>query len=299
MYCQQCQTWNSDDDHRCRRCGRRFRSAPAREAAHHFPVTAAATAPAYDFFPASSPSIDSKLQVQPQVQQSLFPSNSARVIPFASLTSPAERRSIRAREAEAQNDESRPTPLQNSKVEVTHRRSLGRRARALDEDQGEFQFDQALHGKTAVAQSTIICDAPVATASARIHAAVIDGLVIGAGAAIFLAITWAVAGPVTFDGSTGAILAGCVLLVAFVYKLLWCCMELDSLGLQVAQLRVVDFDGHLPSRTKRFHRLYSGFISFLAAGLGLIWVFVDQDALTWHDHISSTFPTFAPGRSEE
>jgi hypothetical protein len=27
--------------------------------------------------------------------------------------------------------------------------------------------------------------------------------------------------------------------------------------------------------------------------MGLIWALVDEDSLTWHDHISSTFPTLA------
>jgi hypothetical protein len=31
----------------------------------------------------------------------------------------------------------------------------------------------------------------------------------------------------------------------------------------------------------------------LAAGTGLIWALVDEDSLTWHDHISGTFPTLS------
>jgi hypothetical protein len=39
------------------------------------------------------------------------------------------------------------------------------------------------------------------------------------------------------------------------------------------------------------HRLASGALSFCAAGLGFLWALVDEETLTWHDHISRTFPT--------
>ena len=32
-------------------------------------------------------------------------------------------------------------------------------------------------------------------------------------------------------------------------------------------------------------------IALLAAGIGMLWALVDEDGLTWHDHISGTFPT--------
>jgi uncharacterized RDD family membrane protein YckC len=58
-------------------------------------------------------------------------------------------------------------------------------------------------------------------------------------------------------------------------------------------LRLVDFYGNPPSRALRYQRALASFISFLAAGIGLIWALVDEDALTWHDHMSSTFPTMS------
>ena len=48
--------------------------------------------------------------------------------------------------------------------------------------------------------------------------------------------------------------------------------------------------------TRRYQRLLGSMISVLAGGMGLIWVFLDQDCLTWHDHISSTFPTISSER---
>ena len=42
-------------------------------------------------------------------------------------------------------------------------------------------------------------------------------------------------------------------------------------------------------------RLGGSVLSFLAAGIGLVWSLVDEDRLTWQDHISSTFPTIPAG----
>ncbi len=33
------------------------------------------------------------------------------------------------------------------------------------------------------------------------------------------------------------------------------------------------------------------FLSLMAGGIGLLWGLVDEETLTWHDHISKTFPT--------
>ncbi len=82
--------------------------------------------------------------------------------------------------------------------------------------------------------------------------------------------------------------------VPLLYKLLWTFAGRDTIGMQTAGLRLVDFDGNPPSQRRRYQRLVGGILSLLAAGIGLIWAFVDEDNLTWHDHISDTFPTLAP-----
>jgi uncharacterized RDD family membrane protein YckC len=61
--------------------------------------------------------------------------------------------------------------------------------------------------------------------------------------------------------------------------------------MQRVGVRLVDFDGNPPSQKRRYQRLFGSILSFLAAGVGLIWALVDEDSLTWHDHISATFPT--------
>jgi hypothetical protein len=53
----------------------------------------------------------------------------------------------------------------------------------------------------------------------------------------------------------------------------------------------VDFDGREPDRDRRGMRQVAGLLSLISAGLGLVWALVDEEKLTWHDHISKTFPT--------
>ena len=87
------------------------------------------------------------------------------------------------------------------------------------------------------------------------------------------------------------LLAAVVTAIVVFYKVLWCLAGGDSAGMRWAHLTLVDFDGRAPDRRQRFYRLASGWLSFLAAGIGLLWALVDEETLTWHDHISKTFPT--------
>ena len=84
---------------------------------------------------------------------------------------------------------------------------------------------------------------------------------------------------------------GVGLALAILYRLLWVLGNGDSPGLRFAGLRIVDFDGRPPTREQRALRQVSSLLSLLSAGLGLVWALVDEENLTWHDHISKTFPT--------
>ena len=77
------------------------------------------------------------------------------------------------------------------------------------------------------------------------------------------------------------------------YKLLWTIAGKDTIGMQSAGLVLVDFDGNPPSSTRRYLRCFGAALSLLAAGIGMVWSLVDEDRLTWHDHISSTYPAIA------
>jgi len=296
MTCQHCQTWILDDDHRCRRCGRRIRSTPSRISPQSYPIAAAATAPAYqwdaqeDVSSESAPTIvpSSSVAIAPEqeAQQALFLSAEAerRVIPFDSLTSPAERQAIRTRAA----DIARPAPLRSAKVEV--RRARAKRVQSADQHRFDFQGQEAI---VIAPEARIICDAPVAPAMLRAQAATIDVLVMVSGCVFGAALFLFEGGRLPADKHLWPFLLAALITVPIVYKLLWVFAGRDSLGLQATGLSLVDFDGNPPSSQRRYHRLLGSFISFLAAGIGLVWALVDEDSLTWHDHISGTFPTIS------
>lgn len=304
MTCQHCQTWILDDDHRCRRCGRRVRSTPARISPNTYPIAAAATAEAYDFHPevfhpevfhseVPAPAVADPVTVAPVIpgQQPLFsaPIVDQRVIPFESLTSSAERQFIRARAAELP----RPAPLKAEKVEVRHARP--RKTQSTNQRRLEFQGHEEVLEQP---QSSIICDAPVAPVALRVEASLIDAGLIAVGCAL-VAIAFAYAGADFFiDKHVLPFLALAFLTVPLAYKLLWTFAARDTIGTRCAGLRLVDFDGNPPSHTRRYHRLFGSVLSLLAAGVGMIWCLVDEDCLTWHDHISGTFLTIASDGEE-
>lgn len=286
MTCQHCQTWILDGEHRCSRCGRRVRSTPPRVSPAKYPIAATATARAYDFQTEvdEAEEVEAEKKLPEAGQQPLFPNPSAepRVIPFDSLTTPAERESIRARAAEVL----RPEPVKTGKVEVRP----ARRRKPRSSHQGQLEFLGPEHGQHRP-QSSIICDAPVAPAALRIRAALIDAGAMALGCAFGMGLFAYEGGPFTLDKHLLPFFALAFITVPVLYKLLWTLVGRDTIGMQHAGIQLVDFDGNPPSLERRYQRLLGSSISLLAAGMGMIWAMVDEDGLTWHDHMSSTFPT--------
>jgi len=267
------------------------RSGPARISPHTYPIAATATAPAYDFEPEAQPKAKSE-PVRPARggQQWLFAPawSDPRVIPFDSLTSEKERESIRARAAEMV----RPAASKPK----TARAQGSRTAKQGTSDQQDLDFFAPEPVMVQGPVPGILCDAPVAPPSVRMRAAMVDALVIivacAAGAAFFRYL----AGPVTLDQRAAAWCMAGFATIALFYKVLWTFAGADTIGMQAAGLRLVDFDGRVPSPAQRHQRLAGELVSTLAAGVGLVWAFVDQERLTWHDHMSGTFPTLTePG----
>jgi uncharacterized RDD family membrane protein YckC len=260
---------------------------PSRVNPDSFPVSATATAHAYDFA-TETETAEAPASANPSAeagQQALFANpNPSRVVPFESLTSPVERESIRARAAEAQ----RPEPVKQAKVEVRHARA-GKKTSLAQQRLDFFGKEEVV----SLPQSHIICDAPVAPASLRAEAGLVDGLIMLTPALAGLALFLYEGGSLSFDKHVAPFWLVAVLTVPVLYKLLWTVAGRDTIGMSVAGVRLVDFDGNPPSRERRYQRLFGSFLSALAGGIGLIWALVDEDGLTWHDHMSSTFPTIA------
>jgi uncharacterized RDD family membrane protein YckC len=263
------------------------RSTPARISPETYPIAATATAPAYDYRSEPAAMAEPPVSERPSVpvgQQALFstPVSDPRVIPFDSLTTQAERESIRARAAQL----ARPAPLKTEKIEAP--RARARKSRSTDQRRLDFVSPEQV---LPLPQSSIICDAPVAPLALRMQAAVIDGLLMALGCGFGLALFAALGGQLSLDRHAIPFFVLAILTVPLFYKLLWTLAGRDTTGMRKAGLQLVDFDGNRPSQARRYQRLCGTLLSLAAAGIGLIWALVDEDGLTWHDHISSTFPT--------
>jgi uncharacterized RDD family membrane protein YckC len=287
MTCQACQTWNEDDEHRCRRCGRRIRSTPSRYVRDAYPIAATALAYKAELIEDNGP-VEAAVHLDDSGAQQVLFNNArgeARVIPFEHLTSPAERESIRARGAQIP----RPEPVRTAKGEVSAKRA--RRSRLEREDQQRLD----LFGKAEVfntPKSSIQCGAPVAPPSQRLNAALLDGFIIFLATLCFLGVFRLAAGVLPADKYALMAYGVAFASLAITYKLLWCFANRDSFGVSAARLRIVDLDGNPPTQKRRFWRAAGSCLSLGAVGLGIIWAFADADGLAWHDQISGTFPTF-------
>ncbi len=206
------------------------------------------------------------------------------MIPFDSLSNQAERESIRARAAEL----ARPAPLKTETVQVKHIRP----AKVRSGNGRKLEFLGQAEVLTPP-QSHIICDAPVAPAPLRLEAAFIDAAIMIVPCLISAGLFWYIGGALSFDKHIVPFLIMAIATVPLLYKLLWTFAGCDTIGMRQAGLRLVDFDGNPPSQARRYQRLLGSILSCLAAGIGLVWSLVDEDRLTWHDHISGTFPTLA------
>jgi uncharacterized RDD family membrane protein YckC len=119
----------------------------------------------------------------------------------------------------------------------------------------------------------------------------VDAAIVFGGFLLFLGIHRFWAGEFVLD-RVGAMAYGAAYLILFAfYKLLAALRSDRSPGLRLLGLRVLHFDGRPPNRRQRVLRVLAGFGSLLPAGIGLFWALMDEERLTFHDHISETFLT--------
>jgi uncharacterized RDD family membrane protein YckC len=140
-------------------------------------------------------------------------------------------------------------------------------------------------------EGVIYCDARVASLEHRSLAVLVDFTMVALALAAFVGTLYGFGAEVLPDRQSALIFVAVAAVMVSLYRLLWCLGNGDSPGMRAMQLRLVDLDGRRPDRRQRFLRLFSGWLSVLAAGLGLFWALADEESLTWHDHISRTFPT--------
>jgi uncharacterized RDD family membrane protein YckC len=140
----------------------------------------------------------------------------------------------------------------------------------------------------------IYCEHEVASVSHRTFAALYDLGYIGLLLLTFLGIlSWGCDDllPALMDPVSAAVLAAGAVLIGLLYHAVFLSVRGRTPGMEFAGLRLVDFDGRQPNEEQLVMRIFGNFVSVLPAGVGLLWALVDEENLTWQDHISHTFPT--------
>ncbi|HSB15043.1 MAG TPA: RDD family protein [Bryobacteraceae bacterium] len=286
MNCRYCGASNTEDEHRCRRCGRRI--VPGVPEPQRFAAV-----------PAPRPAPPGPLQSPPPPvrravphQQALFADAAPagpRVIPFDS-------HAPGARQAPRPGNPPLPAAARAPRTEAPKRPP----ARPPSQAQRSLEFlppaPPAPSARRTSVESSIYCDARVAPLGQRISAAVLDVFVVLAGFVLMLSV---------FAYHTGGLVAGraAYIIYGLAFALLLLFYKYASFrwagitpGTRWAGLRLLDFDGRPPARRDRLNRLAAGCLSLLPAGAGLLWAIVDEERLTWHDHMSKTFVTPAVRR---
>ena len=274
MHCKHCGFANGEDDHRCLRCGRRVQGIVIAAPPGYSGANALAMAPAMD---TDTRELTLDTQTGMPVQAAMFVPTSPKVIPF-NRTRPASGGGVAAA-APATRTPPRKTT----------------RTVAQETLQSTLDFipaPPAMNRKTKTnVDAQIFCDSPVATPTHRFVASSIDAALIMIGFGV-IAVSYMLLG-----GSFGAgkmlwmDLGGTLALVAAFYGLMWAIAGTETFGMRFTDLRLITFDGFPLDGRSRALRFASTWLSFCSGGLGLIWAAVDEESLTWHDHISKTFPT--------
>jgi uncharacterized RDD family membrane protein YckC len=170
-------------------------------------------------------------------------------------------------------------------------RATPRPRRPADRQQAlQFQESETEAGLESQAE-LIFCEAPVALPGHRVLAALVDLSWILIGLGLFVATILFLGVDLVISRQTAPLLMAVGVVIALFYRSVWYFANRDTPGMSFAGLRLVDFDGRPPDREQRGLRQVASLLSLVAAGLGLVWALVDEENLTWHDHISKTFPT--------
>ncbi len=123
----------------------------------------------------------------------------------------------------------------------------------------------------------------------RIMAAIVDGCIIAAAFLGSVAIAGRVAGGLP-TGQMAALAAVVTLAVLFLsYQMLFFTFSDATPGMLYARIGLCTFSDENPSRSAMRRRLVATLLAACPAGLGLLWAFLDEDRLGWHDRISRMY----------
>ncbi len=142
-------------------------------------------------------------------------------------------------------------------------------------------------------------DVPLQSASSslprRALASLVDGIIVAVASGLFGFIFWKVVAVRPPLVQMLGLAAGIPGLLWVFYQYLLIVYAATTPGLRVAGLELARFDGTATSQRVRRWRVLGACLSGVSLGMGYAWVFLDEDALCWHDRITHTY--LAPVKS--
>jgi uncharacterized RDD family membrane protein YckC len=287
MTCSYCGTRNGEGEHRCRLCGRK----PGDTLTGEFTLVRTDGALATQL----QPNIRARAAQPAQPPQPKRPPNFSRAVQTSFFQEKSAPKVVPIRHpapAPAKPRTARP---------ATAGKSAQRRVSRVPEGQGKLDFlpSQPVKPRTlaTTVEAMINCEAPVATLLHRAVAAALDASMVLIAYGLFL-LTYGLLGGQFEWNKTNLIVFGAALgLIALSYGLVWTIAGAETAGMYWTHLRLTTFDGFPPEPKQRVLRFMGSCLS-LCTLVGLLWSLVDEECLTWQDHISCTFPTPREGESQ-
>jgi uncharacterized RDD family membrane protein YckC len=281
MTCRYCGTRNADGEHRCTRCGRR----PGDTLTPTAPVITGAVAAKLEPLPQSENQAGLKTRrVAPALRQPIQTELFA-AAPDSKVVSIARY---------APQVAPKPRTKADSGTRTGAPKPATRKSKPAPEGQGTLDFLPPLPPKArelgSSVEAVIFCEFPVATTLHRAVAAALDWSMVLIGYGLFLGGIHLLGCEFALNKSTLAIFGATFFLVGFIYGLCFAIAGADTPGMTWTRLRLTTFDGLPPELRQRLGRFTAASLSRCTL-LGLLWSLVDEESLTWHDHMSRTFPT--------
>jgi uncharacterized RDD family membrane protein YckC len=132
----------------------------------------------------------------------------------------------------------------------------------------------------------------IASVELRLMAAAVDGCCIGAAFLAFATAVAVIAGPGLAALSMpllGGSMIGALLVTTLIYQLLFFTLSEATPGMRYARIGLCTFSEENPSRKAMRQRVFATMLAACPVGLGLLWVWMDDQRLGWHDRMSRIY----------
>jgi uncharacterized RDD family membrane protein YckC len=152
----------------------------------------------------------------------------------------------------------------------------------------EIRYPAAAHPGIGSALDALF---PVASLRERRRAAMLDVALLLFSYGGMLALFWALGGHIGFNRLDAVVTAATLVLFYAQYFALFTVFGGSTPGMMLLRLRVVSFDGSVPSSRQMVWRSFGYLVSAGTCFLGFFWALWDEDHLCWQDRISQTYLT--------